>query len=104
MNPEHPARHPSSALAPLFAAWLALVALTLLSLALGAWFHGSDWLPPAVALLIWLKGTLVARHFIEAPLAHPFIRWLLRAFVAFAPLALVGIAFFGGEFARWATL
>ena len=98
------AAHPPATLTPLATAWLALVALTLLGLALGAAFHGAAWLQPAVALLIWLKGMLVARRFIETAHAHPFIRGLVYAFVAFAPLALVGIAFFGTEFARWATL
>lgn len=96
--------HPPATLSSLATAWLALVALTLLGLALGAAFHGAVWLQPVVALLIWLKGMLVARRFIETAHAHPFIRWLVYAFVAFAPLALVGIAFFGREFARWATL
>ena len=47
--------------------------------------------------------TLVLVPGIETAHAHPFIRGLVYAFVAFAPLALVGIAFFGTEFARWAT-
>ena len=33
-----------------------------------------------------------------------FIRNVLRGFIAFAPLALVGTAFFGARLARWATL
>jgi len=98
------ANKPSTALAPLTRAWLALVVLTLLSLVLGQWFHGADWLPLAVAAIVWLKGTLVARQFIEARQAHPFIRRVLLAFVAFAPLALVLVAFFGNHIARWATL
>ena len=95
---------PSSALAPLTRAWLALVALTLISLELGQWLHGSAWLPLLVAAIIWLKGTLVARQFIEMHLAHAFIRRVLAGFIAFTPLALTLIAFFGKEFARWATL
>lgn len=95
---------PATALAPLAAAWLILVALTLLSLVLGQWFHGAAWLPVVVAAIVWAKGMLVAQRFIEAELAHPFIRRVLKGFVAFAPLALVLIAFFGREFARWATL
>lgn len=95
---------PSTALAPLTYAWLGLVALTLVSLGLGKWFHGAAWLPVLVAVIVWLKGMLVARRFIEAELAHPFIRRVLWAFIAFTPVALVLIAFFGSQFARWATL
>jgi len=94
----------SAHLAPLAHTWLALVALTLLSLGLGQWFGGAAWLPILVAAIVWLKGTLVARRFIESPLAHPFIAWVLRAFIAFTPLVLLLTAFFGGQFARWTTL
>lgn len=95
---------PSTALAPLVSAWLILVLLTLASLGLGHWFHGAAWLPPLVAAIVWLKGALVARRFIESPLAHPFIAWVLRVFIAFTPAALVLSAFFGRQLARWATL
>ena len=95
---------PTTTIAPLAAAWLALVALTLLSLGLGHWFHGAAWLPLLVAAIVWLKGTLVARRFIEADLATPFIRNVLRGFIAFTPIALVLTAFYGPQFARWATL
>lgn len=95
---------PSTSLKPLFSAWLALVALTLLSLALGHWFHGAHWLPLIVAAIIGLKGHLIARHFIESHLAHPFIARVLSSFIAFTPLALLLIAFFGRDFARWASL
>ena len=95
---------PNTALRPLLTAWLALVALTALSLWLGRHFHGAAWLQVLVAAIIWIKGSLVARHFIEAELATPFIRNVLRAFIAYAPLALVLTAFFGPQFARWATL
>jgi hypothetical protein len=95
---------PSSSLLPLTTAWLALVALTLISLGLGQWFHGAPWLPVLVAAIVWIKGTLVARQFIESRLAHPFISRVLTGFIAFTPIALVLTAFFGGQFARWATL
>lgn len=91
-------------LAPLAWTWLGLVALTLISLGLGQWFHGAAWLQIPVAAIVWLKGMLVARQFLEARLAHPYIRRLLLAFIAFAPLALMLIAFFGSQFARWASL
>jgi len=44
---------------------------------------------------------LVARRFIEVGEAHPFIRRVVYGFVAFAPLALVVIAYFGESLARW---
>lgn len=89
---------------PMTTAWLALVALTLSSLALGTWFHADRWLPALVAVIIWVKGVLVARHFIEAHLAHPFIRRLLGAFIVFAPVVLAATSFFAGTVARWTTL
>lgn len=89
---------------PLTAAWLALVALTLLGLSLGEWFRTATWLPLLVAAIIWLKGALVARYFIESQLAHPFITRLLQGFIAIAPVALILTAFYGDTLARWATL
>ena len=88
----------------LTAAWLALVALTLVGLGLGEWFRDARWLPLLVAAIIWLKGALVARCFIESHVAHPFIPRLLRGFIAIAPVALILTAFFGDTLARWATL
>ncbi len=84
--------------------WLLLVILTLISLGLGEWFHSAGWLPLLVAAIVWIKGFAVARHFIESQLAHPFIRRVLQSFIAFAPVALVLTSYFGGTFARWATL
>jgi len=95
---------PSASLAPLTFAWLALFALTLLSLGVGYWFHGAPGLPLLVAVIVWLKGGLVARQFIGSNLAHPFIAWVLRGFIAFTPIALVVTAFFGSELARWTAL
>lgn len=89
---------------PLTATWLVLVALTLVSLGLGEWFRAASWLPLLVAAIIWLKGALVARYFIESHRAHPFITRLLRVFIAIAPVALVLTAFFGDTLARWASL
>ncbi|QKV58658.1 MAG: hypothetical protein HT580_16930 [Dechloromonas sp.] len=88
----------------LTATWLALVALTLVGLGLGEWFRDGRWLPLLVAAIIWLKGALVARHFIESHIAHPFIARLLQGFIAIAPAALILTAFFGDTLARWATL
>lgn len=85
-------------------AWLALVALTLVGLALGEWFRDARWLPLLVAAIVWSKGALVAVVFIESHVAHPFIARLLQVFVAIAPVALVATAFFGDTLARWATL
>ena len=88
----------------LTAAWLALVALTLLSLGLSEWARDVAWLPLIVAAIMWIKGVLIARCFIETHVAHPFIRRVLKIFVAFAPIALAATAFFGATLARWATL
>jgi len=85
-------------------AWLALVALTLVSLGLSEWFRDARWLPLLVAAIIWFKGALVARCFIESHVAHPFIARVLSVFVAMSPLALIATAFFGGTLARWASL
>ncbi len=95
---------PSTRLTPLTWAWLTLVILTLVSLELGQWLHGAPLLPLLVATIIGFKGALVARVFIESHLATPFIRNVLRVFITFAPSALILIAFYGKEFARWATL
>ncbi len=62
------------------------------------------WLPLLVAAIIWLKGALVARCFIESHVAHPFIARVLKVFIAVSPIALVITAFFGDTVARWATL
>ncbi len=88
----------------LTAAWLGLVALTLVSLGLSEWFRDVRWLPLLVAAVIWLKGTLVAHSFIEAHEAHPFIARVLGVFIAISPLALIATAFFGSTLARWASL
>jgi hypothetical protein len=88
----------------LTAAWLALVALTLASLGLSEWFREAHWLPLLVAAIIWIKGVVVARSFVESQLAHPFVARLLKVFIAIAPLALIATAFFGDTLARWTTL
>ena len=85
-------------------AWAALMALTLLSVALAGWLRGANGLPLLVAGIIWLKGWLVARHFIESHDAHPFIARMLQIFIAFVPVALVLTSFFGAWIARWASL
>ena len=95
---------PSTSLVPLTLTWLVLCVLTVLSLGLGQWFHAAAWLPLLVAVIVWVKGTLVARYFIESELAHPFIRRLLMGFIAFAPLWLILTGFYGGQFAQWGSL
>lgn len=74
---------------PLAQVWLGLLALTGISLLLGDRFGHASWMPLFVAAVIWIKGTVVAHYFIESDSAHPFIAWLLRAFIAFAPVALL---------------
>ena len=88
----------------LTAAWLVLVILTLVSLGLSEWFRAAAWLPLLVAAIIWFKGALVARCFIESHVAHPFIARVLKTFIVLAPLALIATAFYGATLARWATL
>ncbi len=94
----------SSAIKPLLAVWLLLCVLTLLSLGLGQGFHSANWLPLLVAGIVWLKGRLVSRYFIETQLATPFIRRVVAVFIAFAPLALVVTGFFGPSIAHWTSL
>lgn len=98
------ARKPGTSFVPLVATWLVLVGLTLVSARLGDSLGRQQAVQLIVAAIIWLKGSLVARHFIEADRAHPFIRNVLRVFIAFAPIAIVLTTFFGAEFARWASL
>jgi hypothetical protein len=74
--------------------WLALLALSFTGLLLGEWFGHRPWLPLLVAVIIWVKGSLVAHYFIESHTAHPFVRWLLRVFIAAVPAALVITAWF----------
>lgn len=95
---------PAATFKALTLAWLVLSSLTLASLGLGRWFHGADWLPLLVAAILWFKGRLVARHFLECTHAHPFIAWLLRVFIAVVPALLLITACFGDRVARWATL
>lgn len=74
---------------PLTQVWLGLLALTGISLLLGDRFGHASWMPLFVAAVIWIKGTIVAHYFLESYSAHPFIAWLLRVFIAFAPVALL---------------
>ncbi|MDP3441100.1 MAG: hypothetical protein U0989_04395 [Azonexus sp.] len=94
----------STELLPLTYAWLTLIALTLASLFLGQWFSAAPWLPPLVAAIIWFKGVLVAQRFIEIGLTHAFIRRVVYGFVAFTPLTLVAVTYFGAQLAGWASL
>lgn len=88
----------------MFRAWLLLVLLLLVSLGAGKFFHGAPWLPFAIAAIVWLKGTLIARYFIEANHAHPFIQWALRLFIGFVPALLLLTAWLGDRLAQWMTL
>jgi hypothetical protein len=78
-----------------FLAWLGLLALSFTGLMVGEWFGHTPWMPLLVAVIIWVKGSLVARYFIESHTAHGFVTWLLRVFIALVPTALVIIAFLG---------
>lgn len=70
-------------------AWAGLLVLTAVSILLGENYGHAPWMPLLVAAIIWIKGTVVARYFLESRNVHPFIAWLLRAFIAFAPFALL---------------
>ena len=94
----------STAIAPLGSAWLILVALTLISPFLGQWLHGVGWLQLLVAGIVWVKGWLIARQFIEIELTHSFIRRVMQGFILFTPAMLLLTVFLGNHFARWATL
>lgn len=78
-----------SALSVSTLAWLGLLVLTGISLLLGAQFGAASWMPFLVAGIIWIKGSMVARYFIESHEAHPFIAWVLRAFIAFTSIGLI---------------
>ena len=97
-------RKPATSLRPLVRTWLALVGLTLVSPQLGDGVGGQEAMQLIVAAIIWIKGHLVARHFIEAERAHPFLRNVLRFFIAFTPIAIVLTTVFGANFARFASL
>jgi hypothetical protein len=96
MNEPEP--HPNVNLTPLALTWLALVALTLVSLGLGEWLGRASWLPTLVAAIIWLKAWLVAYFFLEAKLCHTFIRRLIWVFISFAPIALTLTDLYGPQF------
>jgi hypothetical protein len=95
---------PSLSISTLFGAWLGLLGLTALGLVLGRWSAGASWLPLAVAAVVWLKGWIVTRHFIESNVAHPFIAWVLRVFIVCVPAALLVTMWFGQQLARWTSL
>lgn len=97
-------RKPGTSLLPLVATWFVLICLTLISPQMGDWLDGQELTQCVVAGIIWVKGSLVARHFIEVEQAHPFIRNVLRFFIAFTPIAIVLTTFFGDTFVRFATL
>lgn len=77
--------------------WLALLALTLLSVLAAGRGHGhAGWLRVAatwtVAALCALKADLLIRHYLEARAAGPVFHRLVRAFAALVPLALAASA------------
>ncbi len=76
-------------------AWLGLLTLSFTGLLVGEWFGHTPWMPLLVAAIIWVKGSLVARYFIESHTAHAYVTWLLRIFIAVVPIALVIIAILG---------
>lgn len=93
-----------AALTPLVLSWAALVCLTFLGLGLSEGGVRGAWFQLLVAALVWFKGWIVARYFVESHLAHPFIATVVRVFILCVPLALVVTALLGERFARLATL
>ncbi|WP_332670851.1 hypothetical protein [Aromatoleum sp.] len=91
-------------LTPLFLSWFALVCLTFLGLGLSEGGVRGVWFQLLVAALVWFKGWIVARYFIESHVAHPFIATVVRVFILCVPVALVFTAWLGDRFARLATL
>ena len=94
----------SAKLTPLVLSWFALVCLTFLGLGLSSGALRGAGFQLLVAALVWLKGWIVARYFIESHVAHPFIATVVRVFILCVPLALVLTAWLGERFARLATL
>lgn len=73
-------------------AWLALLALTGLSVAAAGHAHqgGSRLAMTAlVALIAATKAGLLARHYLEVHQASPVFRWVVGLFSALVPVALV---------------
>jgi Prokaryotic Cytochrome C oxidase subunit IV len=71
----------------LFAAWTALVAVTLISSQLGAWLGSTDAITVAVLAIAFAKAALVMFEFMELRAAPPALRglaciWLVLAFAA----------------------
>ncbi|MCB1886161.1 MAG: hypothetical protein KDH20_01025 [Rhodocyclaceae bacterium] len=57
-----------------------------------------------VAAILWAKGSLVARRFLESAAMHPFLRRVLAGFIAFSPAVIVLGALFPDALLRLATL
>lgn len=73
----------------LLTAWFGLLLLTAVGLLVGRSFGHAAWMPILVSALIWLKGWLVGRYFLNVNEAHPYVAWVVRVFTAFAPAALL---------------
>lgn len=85
----------STSLRPMVIAWLGLVTLTLCSLFIAEWLPGMTGLALLIAAIIWLKGWLLARFYLETELSRRIIRWATWAFVAFVPIGLLLTSYFG---------
>lgn len=73
----------------LASAWIGLLFLTLVGLLAGGLWEHTSGLPLFVAALIWIKGWMVGRYFLNIDDAHPYVAWLVRIFTVFAPVALL---------------
>jgi hypothetical protein len=77
-------------------AWLGLVALTLASLFIAEWLPaGMSGLALLIAAIIWAKGWILARFYLETELSRRIIRRATWAFVAFVPVGLLLTSYFG---------
>jgi hypothetical protein len=76
--------------------WVALVALSFLSIAVAGHSHATDQrsiMAVAVAIIAWVKGFMVIHQYLEARNAGRFFYGAMLTFNTLAPLALVVSAF-----------
>lgn len=79
-------------LSPAAWTWLALSALSLLSVFAAGQAHPGTMrltMTVAVAALAWIKAQLLLHHYLEAQRAGPVFSRLLQGFAALVPLGLV---------------
>lgn len=85
-------------------AWIILVALTLLGVAIGGGAEPGFWVTLSVAAIAAFKGRLVIDQFMELNTAHPTIRRLVRLFGLFVPALMMLVYLFGPQIAQVTNL